>query len=130
MSYVWSSDLSVGHSLIDDHHKQLYQLLNRLYQSTQAGDANAVLGDILSELVSCTLAHFRREEDLMQRVQYAGYVEHKGAHDILVREIRALQQRFYGGSITLSPEVFNFLRDWLQNHIRTYDIKLGGALPH
>lgn len=127
MAYVWTSDLEVGHAHIDDEHKQLYQLLNRLYQSVQAGDANAVLGDILTELVSCTVNHFRREEELMQRIHHAGYTEHKGAHDILAREIRALQQRFYGGSITLSPEVFNFLRDWLQNHIRTYDVKLGAA---
>lgn len=128
MAYVWTSDLGVGHAHIDDEHKQLYQLLNRLYQSVQAGDANAVLGDILTELVSCTLNHFRREEELMQRIHYAGYAEHKGAHDILIREIRALQQRFYGGSITLSPEVFNFLRDWLQNHIKTYDVKLSAVL--
>ena len=128
VEYVWTNDLSVGHAHIDADHKHLYELVNTLFQAMRAGKANAVLGAILDELVDYTGTHFSREEALMQQVHFPGYAEHKSAHDALVKEVRALQMRFKGGSITLSLDVFKFLSDWLRNHIMTYDVQLGAAV--
>lgn len=130
MAYVWTQDLAVGYTHIDNDHKQLFELVNRLFEGMKAGRANSILGAIIRELVDYTVNHFRREEDLMQQMAYAGYPEHKRAHDQLVREVRALEERFRAGSITLSLDVFNFLQDWLSDHIKTHDRKLGAALHH
>lgn len=130
MAYQWTTDLAVGYAHIDNDHKHLFELVNQLFNGMKAGQANAVLGGIIRELVDYTTTHFRREEDLMQQMRYADYVEHKRAHEQLIREVKALEMRFNGGSITLSLDVFNFLQDWLANHIKTHDRKLGAALHH
>lgn len=127
MAYTWSSDLAVGNPQIDSDHKHLYELVNTLYDAMRGGKGNAVLGEILDELVTYTATHFRREETLMQQIRYAAASEHQAAHEALVKQVQDLQNRFKAGSIALSLDVFKFLGDWLRNHIMTHDKLLGVA---
>jgi hemerythrin-like metal-binding protein len=124
----WNDSLSVGNRQIDDDHKHLFALLGRLQDAMKVGQANAVLAEILDELVRYTAQHFRREEQHMQRIGYADYAAHKGEHDRLIAEVTELQARFKNGSITLSLSVYQFLNEWLNKHIMTSDAALAKAL--
>ncbi len=61
MFLEWNENLSVGVPSIDEQHKALLALLNELFDSTQAGRGQAVLGKVLKELADYTVYHFKYE---------------------------------------------------------------------
>lgn len=124
----WDDALSVGNKAIDDDHRKLFEILDKLQQAMRVGKANAVLGDILDELVRYTVTHFQREEQYMRRIGYAGYVAHKAEHDRLISEVQDLQLRFRNGALTLSISINQFLSEWLSKHIMTLDKALASEL--
>lgn len=124
----WSDALSVGNRQIDDDHRHLFALLDKLQDAMRQGKAKAVLADILDELVRYTRQHFSREEDYMLRIGYADYKLHKAEHDRLMAEVGELQKRFNAGALTLSITLNEFLGNWLNTHIMSSDVKLVAAL--
>ena len=61
----WSEDLSVGLEEIDEQHKILINLINRLFNEAILKRADkALISDILDELIQYTIVHFAVEESL------------------------------------------------------------------
>lgn len=122
MTYLtWSNDLAVGNTFIDGDHQKLIDMVNRLHEVMQEGRGKDVLGKVLNNLITYTKEHFRREEDLMQRIGYAGRAAHLHEHEKLLQQVMDLQEKFESGTATLSIQVLHFLRDWLINHIGKSD---------
>lgn len=122
MTYLtWSNDLAVGNTFIDGDHQKLIDMVNRLHEVMQEGRGKDVLGKVLNNLITYTKEHFRREEDLMQRIGYAGRAAHLHEHEKLLQQVMDLQEKFESGAATLSIQVLHFLRDWLINHIGKSD---------
>ena len=126
--FSWNDDLKVGNSFIDSDHQKLINLVNQLHDAMAQGHGKEILGKILSELIRYTQEHFKREEDHMQRIRYAGYASHKQEHDRLIREVVELQNKFNTGNGMLSVQVSSFLRNWLVNHIMKVDKDLAFAI--
>jgi hemerythrin len=119
----WNEKYRVNVKEIDDEHKKLFLLLNKLQDGMNTGKSSEELGNALSELVDNTVLHFATEEKLMQQFSYIGFVEHKRVHDDLIAEAKELQEKFSQGRIVLSEEVSVFLSDWLTEHIIDMDKK-------
>jgi hemerythrin len=134
MSYItWSDDLAVGNTFIDNDHRKLIDMVDRLHLVMQEGRGKDVLQKVLNNLIHYTQEHFAREEDLMRKMQYPGYADHKHEHEKLVTQVLDLQHKFDGGVATMSIEVLHFLRDWLIHHIGRSDQALAAAakdFPH
>ncbi|MBI1890458.1 MAG: hemerythrin family protein [Burkholderiales bacterium] len=126
--FSWNDDLSVGNKFIDDDHRALIKLVNELHDAMSQGHGKDILGKTLDQLIHYTKAHFKREEDHMQRINYRGYPLHKQEHDKLIKEVQALKDKFNNGSSMLTVQVSSFLRDWLVNHIMKSDRLLAEAL--
>ncbi|MFT4171941.1 MAG: bacteriohemerythrin [Rhodocyclaceae bacterium] len=124
----WSDDLSVGNRTIDEDHRTLFEMMDRLHDAMRLGKGTEAVGPLLAELVRYTETHFRREEHLMRQMGYANYAIHKAEHDRLMREVRELQARCASGAVTLSLKVHTFLTDWLRNHIMSMDKQMASAL--
>ncbi|MBI2568602.1 MAG: hemerythrin family protein [Candidatus Schekmanbacteria bacterium] len=124
----WSSKLSVGVELIDTQHKKLIDLINTLHDAMMARKGRDVLGQVLTDLIDYTKAHFSAEEKLMGAHAYPASADHFAKHKDLVNQVVALQKRFAGGDLTLTLDVMTFLKDWLNNHILGTDFKLGEYL--
>ncbi len=126
--YQWSDELSVGDPGIDDEHKTLLDLVEKLRAATRSGQGRDEVGQLLDELVSYTVTHFAHEESHMREIDYPDYPQHKAEHERLLVQIRDLQARFRSGSITITVSVSNFLSDWLFYHIVWQDKKLVAAI--
>ena len=121
----WDEKYSVHVKEIDNQHKDLFSLFNKLQNGMTTGTSKVELEQILTELIDNTVIHFATEEKLMQRFSYIGYIEHKRTHDNLIAEAKDLQEKFSHGKIVLSEEVSLFLSDWLTDHIIDIDKKYG-----
>lgn len=126
--FALTDDLKVGNSFIDSDHQKLVNLVNKLHEAMAQGHGKEVLGDILGDLIKYTREHFKREEEHMQRIAYAGYTAHKQEHDKLLREVVELQNKFTAGNGMMSVQVSTFLRNWLVNHIMKVDKDLASAI--
>lgn len=119
----WSEAFSVGNTQIDQEHKKLVDLINKLHQAMKEGKAKSQIGTILTELVHYTMTHFDNEEALMLKAGYPDMVTHKKLHLELKTQVQELLKKHNSGSITLGIETANFLKDWLQKHILEADKK-------
>lgn len=117
----WTDDLSVGIQEIDEQHRILVGLLNRLYQAIITRTDNSVMNEILRELTEYTVVHFAVEESLMRIFDYPDYDEHKQHHQELTQQVFELKNKVKSGKTSVSMEVLNFLRHWLTNHIQMED---------
>jgi hemerythrin-like metal-binding protein len=119
----WKNEYSVGVQEIDNQHMKLIELINKLFDAMKQGQANAVIGQILNELSTFASTHFKTEEKYFELFDYMESEKHKEIHQIFVMKITKFKNYFDAGQITLSVSIFNFLKDWLNDHILGEDMK-------
>jgi hemerythrin-like metal-binding protein len=117
----WSDSLSVEDEELDTQHKRLVSLLNNLHESMRTGQGKAVLGTTLNELIDYTAQHFQAEEALCEQAGYPDLDKHREEHRKLVNQVSELRGKFEDGSLLLSVEVLQFLKDWVTEHITHSD---------
>jgi hemerythrin len=119
----WTNALSVSVSEIDDQHQKLIAIINELYDSMRAGKGKEILSEILHRLKQYTQTHFGFEEQKMERFGYVDIAAHKREHAAFVAKVVEFSKAFNEGKVALTGELLNFLRDWLQTHIKGTDKK-------
>ena len=123
----WQDDYSIGIPIVDDQHKELINLTNRLYAACGKGRefSRAVFLQTVRGAVAYVGYHFSTEERMMTRVNYPGYPEHKRQHEEFVVTVAREVDNFNNGK-DFSPKNFVFfLRDWVLNHIAHTDTEMG-----
>ena len=119
----WSDDLSVGLQEIDEQHKILIHLINRLYDEAILKKANqSIIDDILNELKQYTIIHFSVEESLFRLFDYPHVDAHQKQHERLKEEVISVHNKFKNGA-AVTIELMSFLRRWIKNHIMMEDKK-------
>jgi len=119
----WSDTFSIDKKIIDSQHKILIKLINELYAAFLDGKANDHISNILDELTKYTVSHFKTEEVFFEEVNYDDADNHKKEHQDFVDKVVDFKTKFKEGDVSLSYDIMNFLRDWLQNHILVSDRK-------
>jgi len=119
----WSDALSVGIEEIDEQHKVLVELVNRMHQAIHERRGSDVVKGILAELVDYTRIHFAVEESLMRILDYPGYEQHKIVHEELFRHVIQLQGKVESGKTSIGFELMHFLKNWLTKHIMEEDME-------
>lgn len=126
--YQWSDTLNVGHSAIDGDHRRLVSLINQLHDAMKAGKGSDHCTHVLDELIDYTDTHFKREEALMRQTGFEGLGRHKATHDRLIEQVQQLRADMRAGKLSLTVDLMNFLKDWLNNHIMGDDKELAAFL--
>jgi hemerythrin len=123
----WSDELSVGIEEIDEQHKILVDLINRLFEETVVHEAanTAVIEDVLHELIEYTVIHFAVEESLFRIFHYPATESHTRHHDELKAQVLDIQKKVKLGEMQVNVELLIFLKKWLEQHI-LYEDKLYG----
>lgn len=124
MAFIkWDDSLSVNVKEIDEQHKKLVDLINKLTDAMSAGKAKQILGNILNELASYTVIHFKTEEKYFDKFKYPFTISHKKEHNDFIKKINDFKRDFESGKALLSVEIMKFLKDWLIKHIKGSDKK-------
>lgn len=125
MSFIlWRSSFSVGNELIDNQHKMLIDIINRLYTGINKKDTQLKMQEIFNELVEYTKYHFNAEEELMMQNGYLHMTQHKKIHQEFVNKVNTLKLNNILTDDKLKMEVFKFLKSWLTDHIMSEDKKI------
>lgn len=124
----WKEDYNVGVADIDQQHKKLIDLINQLDSGMCKGQGKQVLGKILGDLINYCSSHFATEEKLFKQHEYPDADEHKAKHQKMTEKVLSLQKEFQLGKVTISHDVMDFLKKWLDKHILGTDKKYGPFL--
>jgi hemerythrin-like metal-binding protein len=119
--FPWTEKLTIGLPEIDDQHKVLVSLVNKLYMAMKTKKGASESGKILNDLTQYTITHFAFEEDLFDKYNYPEKEGHKKYHADLVGKVSKFQEDFEGGRAGLSMDLMYFLMDWLNHHIMETD---------
>ncbi|GHT85313.1 hemerythrin [Betaproteobacteria bacterium] len=117
----WSDDYSVGIPEIDEQHKTLFELVNKIHDAISAHQGSAASREVMDQLVEYTRVHFALEQNLMHTGNFPGYKEHCVLHTNLIDEVVSMQEKINSGKVAISFELLHFLRNWLSKHILVED---------
>ncbi|GFO69095.1 hypothetical protein GMLC_26740 [Geomonas limicola] len=117
----WNAGFMLGIGEIDQHHKQLVQLLNDTYDEFRAG---ARIGlPVIEQLIDHAERIFTLEEQLMREVCYPQLGEHLNEHEGFTSRIGGFKAN-YTNSEGTSIELLWFLCNWVTHHLRETDAEL------
>ncbi len=119
----WDDSLSVKIDSIDEEHKKLIGLINDFYQDIYTKSPREKIRETVKGLKDYTALHFSTEEKYMQKFDYPEYENHKQEHDHFVQRVLDYEERLNDGKFIVSIEITNFIKDWIQNHIKGTDQK-------
>ena len=127
----WRDSLSLNVPAVDQDHKRLFELLNRVRFLDLAGDDPQAIADALAELLLYAQTHFRREERLMALGKYPGIAAHARIHRQFTDRVTEIAARFRANpSIFRVRDIYQLLADWLVDHVLGEDMLLKPYIAH
>ena len=126
----WDESLSIGVDLIDEQHKMLLQRLNDLSKAIEETHGEGGIVQTLDFLIDYTDFHFSDEEKCMDEHDYPGLENQKKQHEEFRVALKHMVEDYEYEGVTraLTTSVNVFLHNWLINHIKGVDHKLGEFL--
>lgn len=118
---VWSEKFETGIEEIDNQHKNLFVVINRLAGCFKAGRAEDEAREALGFLSEYTKEHFDTEEEFMRVVGYPSLTSHRVEHSVLLTKVQNLLVKMDEGFL-ISADVATFAADWLAHHINESDM--------
>jgi len=115
----------IGIKKIDEQHKELFDVFNRLERAIDRGEGNEVISEILDFLSEYTREHFKTEEQYMERYKYPDVEEHKKIHQQFLDEIDEIYQRYQSGYLKINSQIQTTLFKWIITHIEQTDKRYG-----
>jgi len=121
--FNWKDEYSVHVPELDEHHKILMEIINRIYDNCLQTDIVDCIGPKIKELIDYSEYHFKAEEDYMRRIEYFESEEHIEQHSMFIFKIRELQQAYADNELELTKSLIVFLGKWLLHHVFEEDRK-------
>jgi len=121
----WSEKYSVGNALLDSQHKNIIDLINRLFSCPRsAGESgNSLCRELMTELNSYINEHLRDEEKYLKENAYPYLSEHQLLHENFTQRISELSMLADSLPEQFLSELGEFLSHWWNQHILTEDRK-------
>jgi len=126
--FRWSPEYSVNIRAIDEQHKELVAILNRLFIAVARQEGGKVIAGILDSLTDYTRTHFALEERLMREAKYAGLKGHVEEHCKLIAKLDQLCKVHLLEEKPIYFEMLSFLKTWLREHIQGDDKNYSATL--
>jgi len=119
----WSEQYSVGVKILDEQHKNILRLLNRIQAHADAPSDSEEISELLTQMTNYANEHFRTEEDLMQMYDYPDFSSHRREHLLYWKKTAELAMDILHGKTAISLEMLSFLRQWWTHHVLKVDKK-------
>jgi hemerythrin len=121
--FTWYSKYSVNNEELDEHHRTLFDIFNRLYDQCFDRNMTNCIGPIIEELKSYSNYHFLAEEKLMKETGFPEIDIHINKHRDFTIKTLQLQQLVGNNEPEATRELIIFLGTWLLHHVMEEDKK-------
>lgn len=113
--FEWSDDYSVGVKELDDQHRHIFDLGNKIQEADRSMARKFVM-----ELYKYIRTHFVIEEKHMMTLGFPLIYEHREKHEQLITDFNELTQGFEREDF---EALSAFLHSWLVKHVLLEDKK-------
>ncbi len=120
---IWKESFSVGVRKIDEQHKKLIKIINKLIETNDTKVYSETIYDTITKMTKYADYHFQTEEQYMIEYDYPDYSAHKEQHRGFRKKTVAFAVDTMKSKETLPIEILLYLQNWLINHIITSDMK-------
>jgi hemerythrin len=121
----WNDNYKTGIAIVDEQHYELFKIANNGYELLKNSfytDKYDRIIQILDELKTYTIFHFKTEEDYMLSIGYKKFLSHKVEHDDFIKKVNNVdltkidqnQDEYIMGILT-------FIVKWIEDHILEKD---------
>jgi hemerythrin-like metal-binding protein len=118
MAFIdWTDEFATGVETVDNQHRQLVEIVNKFDEAARRGKGSRIMNEILTDLIGYTAEHFAHEEQVIEELGYPKLEMHQNQHRQLLQKVERLQFEFTQQNKRITPEVRDFLKYWLTNHI-------------
>lgn len=118
----WSDHLQVGVPAIDDGHRELIDLYNRIVWVCRNEQTRTVICERIRSFLAYAQQHFRSEEQYMREVHYPEYVPHKADHDRLLQDGEDFIENLHtSAEADDAVAVVLYFKYWLMRHMTGMD---------
>jgi len=124
-SFVWKKRYEVGIPSIDEQHRKLFQLIERVTTPLRGNDEAADLEGRLGELIVFAREHFAVEEEKMAATDYAEFARQKSEHGKIMRELDEYYNRLCSNREDTEVDFLEYLKGWIVTHTLAEDRKYG-----
>ncbi|MCX7174491.1 MAG: bacteriohemerythrin [Proteobacteria bacterium] len=121
--FQWKPQFDTGIDTVDQQHRQLVDLINRLGTVAVVGqNMEATISPILGELTDYAFNHFSEEEDLMENrgVDQRHIEHHQRQHSRFIEQVEEIWN-LRGSQQDPIGILGDFLSSWLTSHILEED---------
>ncbi len=125
--FPWNNNFETNVEIIDEQHKKLVEILNRLAFHLIHSSSDIILDSVFNELVEYTNYHFKSEEKYWSRYlkDDVWYQNHEKMHHSFVGKIFDLKEKGANKSkYDAVQEIVSFLTHWLAFHILDSDKRM------
>ncbi len=120
---IWDESFSVGVRRLDEQHKKIIHICNKLIEVNDISVDSEVISSTLNDLTKYALEHFEFEEKMMVENNYPGFVSNKEQHIQFMKKTTTFCLDTMAQSSTIPDEILSFLKKWWVNHILISDMK-------
>lgn len=120
----WEQSYSVGIRQVDNQHKKLFDLVNRLYDLEENINIKEQIREILYAFREYTIVHFKDEEDYMKDINYPELENHKEIHKHIIDSLSQIMHTPANLSI-IKTKMRIVATRVLVEHIMNEDQKIG-----
>lgn len=128
MMFEWQDKYAIGLEEIDNQHKRLFELANKIYdllKNDSADDKYDKIVDLIEELRNYTVYHFNAEEEYMESIDYMRIFSQKIAHKNFIDKIMDIDlNQIDNNQDEYLLNTLNFIVDWLAEHIIKADHRI------
>lgn len=129
--FPWENQLNTNIPVVDEQHKQLVKLLNKLAANLVNQTSELELHDIFKELADYAEYHFETEEKIWAPCfqDDAWFIKHQETHTSFIQEVSKLKDEVRTHSVReVVEDVVQFLIGWLAYHILDSDKRMAITL--
>jgi hemerythrin-like metal-binding protein len=119
----WDDKYSVGISIIDEEHKKLIGIMNKVVALEQNSGNPKEITEVLNEMNKYAYTHFAIEEAYMVKFNYPDYENHRKEHQAFSIETMAFFDKITDSNRQLICEILEHLKNWLVHHVQGTDRK-------
>ena len=124
----YDNKYSVNVSMIDEGHKKFIDIINKATHVQKYNSKSpSAISEILIEITTYALKHFRTEETCMINSKYSDYKSHKDEHNSFSKIIPNYWQELTDNNFKVIDTILEHLKWWLTNHIQGTDKKYVGC---
>lgn len=118
---AWDDTLLTGVPDIDRHHRRMFDELNGFFGRMMQGEGIEGARHMVETLSTALRTHFTDEELLMRTSSYPGLAKHQARHQAFLQRFSELRNEVETGAPNAGQVLFNFVADWLKDHILVED---------